>query len=152
MQTIIPFYLNEMKEFFDIRESQWPNKAFRQDGYPWMEWKYPQPIHDNGVVNVSVAQHPQLPFSNSIKDSSLNWGRGYNFETKKNESDKAEQGQNFQYQWDSVIERKDNINTVFVTGWNEWIAQKADHWRRSLVCGLCNGGILTRYRADEGRI
>lgn len=119
-----PVLSNEMKEFFDIRESQWPNKAFRKDGFPWMEWTYPQPIHDNGVVNVSVAQHPQLPFSNSIKDSSLNWGRGYNFETKKNESDKAEQGQNFQYQWNSVIERKDDINTVFVTGWNEWIAQK----------------------------
>ena len=70
-------------DFFDVRLSQWPDAAYNPDGIPWMEWTYPQPVH-NGFMNVAVAQHPQLPFSASITDRSRNWGRGYNFETKEN--------------------------------------------------------------------
>ena len=118
-----------VRDFFDLRPSQWPNEPLIIAGFPWMEWTYPQPIHKNGsqkggVVNVSVAQHPQLPFSASILDSSRNWGRGYNYETQQNEEDQMEKGINFQAQWDSALDHKDQIETVFVTGWNEWIAQK----------------------------
>lgn len=110
-------------EFFDFRASQWPNEGYKADGVPWMEWTYPQPIH-NGIMNVSVAQHPNLPFSASIKDRSRNWGRGYSFETKENIEQDSRKGTNFQSQWDTALANKDAVNNVFVTGWNEWIAQK----------------------------
>ena len=110
--------------FFDLRISQWPDAAYNPDGIPWMEWRYPQPIHNDGFINVSVAQHPQLPFSASITDRSRNWGRGYNFTTKKNVEADSRKGTNFQSQWDTVHANKDKVQNVFVTGWNEWIAQK----------------------------
>ncbi len=111
-------------EFFDVRDSQWPDAAYNPNGVPWMEWTYPQPIHNNGIINVSVAQHPQLPFSASITDRSRNWGRGYNFVTKQNVEADSRKGTNFQSQWDTVHANKEKVQNVFVTGWNEWIAQK----------------------------
>lgn len=112
-------------DFFDVRLSQWPDAAYNPDGIPWMEWTYPQPVH-NGFMNVAVAQHPQLPFSASITDRSRNWGRGYNFETKENVEADSRKGTNFQSQWDTVLANKDKVDNVFVTGWNEWIAIKLD--------------------------
>lgn len=113
----------EILDFFDVRESQWPDAQYLTDGVPWMEWTYPQPLHNNGYMNVSVAQHPQLPFSASIKDRGRNWGRGYNFTTKENVEEDARKGTNFQSQWDTAINNS-KVTNVFVTGWNEWIAQK----------------------------
>lgn len=113
----------EIEDLFDIRVSQWPNAAYNYYGFPWMEWSYPQPLH-NGVMNVSLSQHPQIPFSDSIKDRSKNWGRGYNFTTKENVAEDAQEGSNAQSQWDTVIKQKDKIHTVTVTGWNEWVALK----------------------------
>ncbi len=110
-------------DFFDLRASQWPNEDYRADGIPWMEWTYPQPIH-SGFVNVSVAQHVNLPFSDSILNRKLNWGRGYNQNTKQNVEADSRRGTNFQSQWDTVLARRDQIQNVFVTGWNEWVAQK----------------------------
>ena len=120
----------EMRAFFDLRVSQWPNEPYKKDGFPWMEWIYPQPVHTQPdgtrIMNVSLAQHPQLPFSASITDRSRNWGRGYNFETKENVEADSRKGTNFQSQWDTVLANKDKVDNVFVTGWNEWIAIKLD--------------------------
>ncbi len=113
----------EFLSFFDLRSTQWPFDPVKEDGFPWMEWTYPQPNH-NGIMNVSLAQHPQLPFSDSITDRSKNKGRGYNYVTKKNEGENSHKGINAQAQWDTVHNNKGNVHTVFVTGWNEWIAQK----------------------------
>ncbi len=52
-----------------------------------------------------------------------NWGRGYSHETGTNNYDDALKNVNFEAQWDSALEN-DDVNLVFVTGWNEWIAQK----------------------------
>lgn len=115
---------DEITSYFDLRASQWPDDAFNYNGIPWNEWKYPQPIH-NGVMNVSLAQHPNLPFSNSVAVSrDYNWGRGYDFTTKQNVEANAEIGTNFQAQWDNVFDKADKVNMVTVTGWNEWTAIK----------------------------
>lgn len=60
-----------------------------------------------------------------------NWGRGYDHTTGQNSRERAlAEGINFQQQWDTVFElesnasEQDDIDLVFVTGWNEWIAQK----------------------------
>lgn len=52
-----------------------------------------------------------------------NWGRGYSHETGSNDYDSALANVNFEEQWDSALQNED-VNLVFVTGWNEWIAQK----------------------------
>lgn len=121
--SYIPKLPDSLIEKLDIRWSQWPNKPYREDGYPWMEWTYPQPIH-SGVMNVSIAQHPQLPFSDSWFDRSLNRGRGYDVATGINDAAQSRLGLNFQSQWDTAIKEKEKLNTVFITGWNEWVAQK----------------------------
>ena len=119
----MPILTDEMKQLFDIRQSQWPFYDPIDEAFPWMEWSYPQPIH-NGIINVSLAQHPQLPFSDSIKDRTRNYGRGYNFETKENDASKSRLGLNIQSQWNTALANKEKIHTVFVTGFNEWIAIK----------------------------
>lgn len=60
-----------------------------------------------------------------------NWGRGYDHTEKSNSRSRSlAEGTNFEQQWKTVLDRKqngndgDDIDLVFVTGWNEWIAQK----------------------------
>ena len=112
-----------IKEYFDIRPSQWPFDPVKDDGFPWMEWSYPQPIH-NGIVNVSLCQHPHIPLSDSVKDRTRNMGRGYDFATGQNVAEDTRKGTNAQSQWDTVHRNRDKVHTVTVTGWNEWIAIK----------------------------
>jgi len=112
-----------MLDFFDLRDTQWPNTPYKdEEAFPWIDWSYPQTNH-KGVMSVSVAQH--VVSKMSYKD--LNWGRAYNQDTFLNESDKVDYGLNFQSQWDTVfntLNNGDDIDTVFLTGWNEWIAIK----------------------------
>ena len=112
-----------IRDFFDIRPSQWPFDPVKDDGFPWMEWSYPQPIH-NGIVNVSLCQHPHIPLSDSVKDRTRNMGRGYDFAKKINVAEDVARGTNAQGQWDTVHKNRDKVHTVTVTGWNEWIAIK----------------------------
>ncbi len=59
----------------------------------------------------------------ATKYYNYNWGRGYSHETGSNDYDSALANVNFEEQWDSALQNED-VNLVFVTGWNEWIAQK----------------------------
>ena len=53
----------EIKDFFYFRRPQWPtNDTVYPDGFPWVEWIYPQPIHTD-VMNVTVGSHPNVPMS-----------------------------------------------------------------------------------------
>jgi len=114
-----------MKIYFDVYESQWPNRPFNELGWPWMSWDYPQFVHDEGRINVSVAQHSPLTakFSEEHPVSS----RGYNHITKKIEENWMA-GANFQTQWQSVFDYEEagfvEINNVLVTSFNEWMAIK----------------------------
>ena len=103
-------------EFFDVRIAQWPNEKYKENGFPWMEWTFPQPVH-NGVISVSVAQHAKGIFYTQKG----NWGRGYDHSGNENH-DSFRLGQNFARQWDTAIEK--DVKEVFITGWNEWGAQK----------------------------
>lgn len=126
-ENLQPIYKTECEyllNFFEIRDSQWPDeKIKKQNGFPWMEFTYPQQNY-NGVMNVSVAQHTTVRMSNQ---SEGNWGRGYNRETFLNEEERGEEGINYQSQWQTVFDHIDEVNMTFITGWNEWIAlKKAD--------------------------
>lgn len=114
---------DEMKEFFDLAESQWPNCPLNDEyGFPWMSWQYPQRIHSGrSTMSVSVAQHsPQtIYYSDKHKFSS----RGYDHRTGVLHED-WERGQNFQSQWETVFDNQNILQNVLITGWNEWMAIK----------------------------
>lgn len=111
-------------DFFQIRDVQWPNSQFMdEEAFPWMSWTYEQMNH-KGTMSVSVAQHTAGKMS--LTDG--NWGRSYSQTEFVNLPDKADEGINFQFQWNTALKApkkgEDAVNNVFVTGWNEWIAIK----------------------------
>ena len=109
-----------LQRYFEVKESEWPNGIYNENSMPWMTWEYPQANH-NGYVSVPVAQHSHT--TTSVSHMAPESHRGYNNVTKKVEGDYRE-GLSFQQMWDSVLERKEDITTVLVCSWNEWMAQK----------------------------
>lgn len=126
---------DEIENYFYFRECQWPTEEFRENGFPWIEFTYPAPVH-NGVINVAVSAHPCLPMSLSVTEGADNWGRGWNVKTLKNESDKAAEGQFFQSTWDVAL--KEDPAIVFVTGWNEWTAGRIEYGDGYAMVDQCN--------------
>ena len=139
-----------IRNFFYFRLVQWPDEralhpelpdsmVFHPDGFPWIDWQKPQRLYGD-IMNVSPAQHPQLPLSDSYLIGSLNWGRGftisyrindsipstgntnYRYVPGKNDSSKVEIGANFQQEWNLALKTDPKI--VFVIGWDQWIALK----------------------------
>ena len=143
------FVSANMQAYFEVKESQWPNGVYNENGMPWMSWSYPQEIH-NGYTSVAVAQHDyETTYFSSMSPSSH---RGYNNITQKVEGDWKE-GLSFQMQWDSLFERQDDISTVFICCWNEWIAQKQPNgafidvynWEYSRDLEMMKGGYGDNY-------
>lgn len=142
-------YLDEdIKDKFYIKETQWPNEEasndgvwdfkYKDNGFPWMSWERvkngtrKQYSHE-GIMSVSIAQHINGAFSDAVllEDSyNVNYGRGWSSKDNggygSNSKDRVAAGTNFQEQWDYAISeaQKGNVNNIFVTGWNEWVAQK----------------------------
>ena len=115
---------------FYFRESQWPNETFRENGFPWIEFTRPQPVH-NGIISVSVAQNNGMHMSNSVQFEispnsndyyNSNWGRGYSATDNVNSKTRVNSGSNFQEQWEVAIASDARI--AFVLEWNEWAALK----------------------------
>jgi len=120
----------ECREFFNIKMSQWPNEPDKLGGWPWMDFTRPQRVFANlkgedEVINVSVAQHPQLRFGDSVMYGETdNNGRGFHDMHNDPDPDAYLHGYNFAEQFERAIETDPPI--VLVTGWNEWIA---GHWQ-----------------------
>ena len=116
----------EVREFFTIKMSQWPNEPTKQGGWPWMDFERPQRVFDNlkgeaEIINVSVAQHPQIHFGDSaMYGETTNRGRSFHNGAEDRSEGAWKFGYNFQEQWDRALETLPPY--VFVTGWNEWIA------------------------------
>ncbi|RYY62554.1 MAG: hypothetical protein EOO05_02365 [Chitinophagaceae bacterium] len=128
-------YSKEIADFFYFKKPQWPFDPSYETGFPWVEWKYPQPLH-GGVMSVTVASHPKVPMSRSITSGWVNWGRGWDPVTKKNIAEDVDKGTFFQKQWDHAIAM--NPDTVFVGGWNEWIAYKQPYGDEYMLCDAAN--------------
>ncbi len=132
-----------INNFFTVKAAQWPNEGYKENGWPWMDFEWPQRIFSdkNGnpsAISVSIAQHNH---SITFSDSSLygyayNRGRSFNAAKDDNASMEAYRmafdadnsitnlGLNFQAQWDRAI--SSGVPYVLVTGWNEWVAQRQD--------------------------
>jgi hypothetical protein len=135
----------ELKAFFRIKRNQWPFDPQKVDGFPWIEWKRPQPLYynekgDPEVVSVSIAQHPEGSFSASaFYGSDKNWTRS--FRNGKNDYSKGAVnfGYNIAEQWERARDLDPPI--VFVTGWNEWVAGRFltdDPQRPIMFVDLCD--------------
>lgn len=139
--TINPEPLSkEILNFFTFKRPQWPTTTtedirFYNDGVPWVEWIYPQPLHGD-TISVSVASHPAIPMSFSLTRGALNWGRGWDPITKKNVAENVYKGTFFQLQWDNAI--KANPKNIFVGGWNELIAYKTPYAGEYMFCDGLN--------------
>ena len=122
LNPIIKEEYQTLYNYFEIKDSQWPNEnnTEKPNGFPWIEFSYPQYNH-NGIVNVSVAQHTTVRMSNQ---GDGNWGRGWNHETMENDESLGRSGINYATQWKTVLNNKDEVEIVHITGWNEWIAIK----------------------------
>ena len=109
--------------YFDVKETQWPNKGSKPNGFPWIGNRAPQTYHEESkAISVSVAQHGNLGFTDMIDRNS----RGYNYKEQKVEEN-WQLGQNFENQWDTVFsleEKGTDVTFVNVTGWNEWVGMK----------------------------
>lgn len=116
----------ETRSFFHIKMSQWPNEPDKLGGWPWMDFTRPQRVFSNldgvpEVINVSVAQHPQLRFGDSVLyGETANCGRAFHNGANDPAPDAWKYGYNFAEQFDRALETDPPI--VLVTGWNEWIA------------------------------
>ena len=138
----------DLDEFFTIKANQWPNDPnFKVNGWPWMDFEWPQRIFkddkgNDSAISVSIAQHNgTVTFSDSsLYGSYLNRGRSFNAKIANNRTmrqyrtafDKdnslTNQGLNFQAQWDRAIEA--DVPYILVTGWNEWVAQRQNGAQR----------------------
>ena len=119
-----------IKDYFHFRESQWPNEARKENGFPWMEFDR---LFTKGaiygaegakkVMNVSIAQHcATIRFSATAwyggNDRTRNWHNGKNDMSE----DAYLYGYNFAEQWEFAL--KNDPDIIFITGWNEWVAQR----------------------------
>lgn len=124
---------SEILNFFHFFKPQWPSDPVFPNGFPWIEWKFPQPLHtESKVMNVTVASHPMVPMSFSLTRGWTNWGRGWDVALKKNVSEDVDKGTFFQSEWDRAIEADPPI--VSVGGWNEWIAYKQPYDGEYMLC------------------
>ena len=123
-------------EFFDFRVTQWPiaapvNEPVYEYGAPWISFEYPQTPQE-GWINLSIAQHVSV----CMTDTRASRGRGWHPTVFKkgqwkgeNDHENWRQNLNFQAQWNTVLEmtpeqRAEDARFVFLTGWNEWVAEK----------------------------
>jgi hypothetical protein len=126
---------NEILNFFHFKRPQWPSDPVYPDGFPWIEWIFPQPLH-NGIMNVTVASHPSVPMSFSLTKGFVNWGRGWNPDTKMNVAEGIDKGGFFQRQWDYALSTDPDMITI--GGWNEWIAYKQPYWDEYVLVDAVN--------------
>ena len=138
---IVAPYEANIDDFFTVKLNQWPTEAPKENGWPWMDFEWPQRIYNdaNGnpsAINVSAAQHSgSICFSDSaLYGNKSNLGRSFAdainsaktrtdyYQRLEKNPDLFVQGINFQAQWDRAIEA--DVPFVLVTGWNEWIAQR----------------------------
>ena len=131
LKTNFPYIYDEMNEFFNIRESQWPSSPFdKEEGWPWMDWTYPQRITRDGTISVSLAQHPGC---NCAKGAEGTMGRGFDYDRYENSYDRVAEGANFEDEYRTVFQNENKVKNVFVTGFNEWIAIKQKNANNELL-------------------
>lgn len=123
-------------EFFDFRVTQWPiaapvNEPVYEYGAPWISFEYPQTSQE-GWINLSIAQHVSVNMTDTKNSRGRGWHPTQQVKGKwkgENDHENWRQNLNFQAQWNTVLDmtpeqRAQDARFVFLTGWNEWVAEK----------------------------
>lgn len=118
----------EIAGFFHFKNSVWPNSEYKDNGFPWIDFGWPQTTYATAddrerIVSVSVAQNSDRSacFShNYFYGSDGCHGRSYHDGEAHITEDSYKYGYNFAEQWQGATDLDPDI--VFVTGWNEWTA------------------------------
>ena len=156
-----PEMRSEVKEFFRIKEVQWPTDSKHSDGFPWMEFGttlltlgayYKNSLKDESIMNVSVAQHcDSCRFSASAWYGRKDHGRSWHLGRKDTREDAALYGYNFAEQWEFAIKLDPDI--VFVTGFNEWTAMRLNENGEPIVfVDNCNEEYSRDFEPSAGRL
>lgn len=124
---------SDMRDFFTFRPGQpvYNKGPERKDHWAWLE-VYPQ----HGFVKTStgfeqavvgVAQNWSKERGLTAMNAPGSFGRSYtNQKGQVSEAGAVNYGYNFQEQWNRALEI--NPEFIFITGWNEWIAGRAELW------------------------
>ena len=144
----------EVREYFRIKAVQWPTDRKHSDGFPWIEFGttlltvggyYKNSLRDESIMNVSVAQHcDTCRFSASAWYGGNDHGRSWHCGKKDPAENAALYGYNFAEQWEFALKLDPDI--IFVTGFNEWVAQRLNFADDEPIgfCDNCN----TEYSRD----
>lgn len=127
----------ECLEFYTFIFPQWPREPYRADGLPWMDfglWTDDKSLAIFGTEDtktamcVSLAQHSGTKaFSTSaFYGDTTNRTRSWHDGANDPAEDAYLYGYNFAEQFDYVY--KCNPDIIFITGWNEWFAQRQRKW------------------------
>lgn len=120
-----------VSDFFTFRFTQWPNQEQQADGWDWISFDRPQRGNEDEdgsleQMAVSTAQNSgnSTAFSNTAwygVDDPPSRSRAFHDGAEPEDAEGAVlRGANFEEEWDYAIEQ--DPETIFVTGWNEWIA------------------------------
>lgn len=121
----------DVKDYFRIKQTQWPVEGKKRDGFPWIEFGkdlrlgsyYKNSPRDKSIMNVSVAQHlDTVHFSASAWYGGKDHGRSWHNGKKDTSANAVQYGYNFAEHWEYAIRLDPDI--VFVTGFNEWVAMR----------------------------
>ncbi len=144
----------EVKDYFRIKAVQWPTDHKISDGFPWMEFGttlltlggyYKNSLQDESIMNVSVAQHcDTCRFSGSAWYGGNDHGRSWHNGKKDTSENAVQYGYNFAEQWEFALKLDPDI--VFVTGFNEWAAQRLQFVDDEPI-GFCDN-CTTEYSRD----
>ena len=123
---------DDCREYFTWRHPQWPRESYTDNAFPWVDFDEDGDGHqtvytwDDGstIMSVSVAQHSgTLAFSSSaLYGDTTNHTRSWHNGANDPAEDAYLYGYNFAEQFENAIAQ--DVDIVFVTGWNEWIATR----------------------------
>lgn len=121
--------------FFTIKEAQWPDdRPVLSEGFPWMDLDYPQNNFD-GTISVSASQAPGL----NMADPTSAQSRGYDHTKAAESEEDFRLGRNLETQWQTAFNpdpvETGEVENVFMTGWNEWMAVKQN---RNGIINFCD--------------
>ncbi|MBR4768065.1 MAG: hypothetical protein IK088_03715 [Lachnospiraceae bacterium] len=119
-------------DYFTWRYPQWPREGFHDDGFPWMDFSFPQKMYGTTtgttVMSVSLAQHlgTKAMSSSALYGDDTNHTRSYHNGANDHSEDAVLYGYNFEEQFENAIQADPDF--IFFTGWNEWIATRQASW------------------------
>lgn len=142
-----------IKNFFTFRPGQGDYVFGDQGGqWGWLEVA-PQHLFNGEQMTVSVAQNATAASQGHCYafNAPGSYGRSYTKASghSKQTSKSYIYGYNFQEQWDRAIAVDPNY--VFVTGWNEWTANRQDSWPVYSYCSPYANAFPDQYDSERSR-